>query len=332
MIQSQSASFAEVVLDVAGVDQLAARFGDMKRRRLGLQQLLDRAARRSRCGRCVLGTMSSSSTGTPALATCAAMPAPITPAPMTRDLLDRCWRAPHHSALQIGGDALAAADALRRQRVAAALALQQARRLAGDAGAGGAERMAERDGAAVEVQRLVADAEFAHAGERLRGEGLVQLDDVDGARSRCPARCSALRVAPTGPMPMMSGAQPATATAASRASGSRPCALGVVLRADQHGGRAVGQRRGGAGGHRALLVERRLQPGERLLRGVGADAAVLVDRAAVGLDRHDLVVELAVGLRRGGAAGGCARRSSSCAARVICQRRATFSAVSPMPM
>ena len=53
--------------------------------------------------------------------------------------------------LQHGGDALAAADALGRERVAAALAVEQRGGLAGDAGAGGAERVAERDRAAVEV-------------------------------------------------------------------------------------------------------------------------------------------------------------------------------------
>ena len=91
---------------------------------------------------------------------------------------------PSH-AFQNGGDALAAADALARQRITAAGAGQQRRGLAGDAGAGGAQRMAERNGAAIEVQSFVADAEFAGAGQRLAGERLVQFDDVDGARSRC---------------------------------------------------------------------------------------------------------------------------------------------------
>ncbi len=39
-----------------------------------------------------------------------------------------------------------------------------------------------------------------------------------------PARSSALRVAATGPMPMISGAQPATATLLIRASGFSPFA------------------------------------------------------------------------------------------------------------
>ena len=73
----------------------------------------------------------------------------------------------------------------------------------------------------------------------------------------------------------------------------------VGLAAHQHGGGAIGQRRGGAGGHRAVLVERRLQPGEAFGCRVGADAAVLIDRTALAGDRHDLVVELAGGDRGG---------------------------------
>src|SRR5271156_3892016 len=64
-------------------------------------------------------TISSSITGTPALATWAAMLAPMTPAPITATELTMS------NGLQHGGDALPAADALRRQRVALALALQQ---------------------------------------------------------------------------------------------------------------------------------------------------------------------------------------------------------------
>ena len=57
---------------------------------------------------------------------------------------------------------------------------------------------------------------------RLRREGLVELDDVDVGHGE-PARLSALRVAATGPMPMISGAQPETAIERTRASAVRPC-------------------------------------------------------------------------------------------------------------
>ena len=41
------------------------------------------------------------------------------------------------------------------------------------------ERVADRDRAAVDVHALLVDPEVAHHGERLRGERLVQLDEVD---------------------------------------------------------------------------------------------------------------------------------------------------------
>src|SRR3954465_15017603 len=79
------------------------------------------------------GTMSSRKTGMPALAMCAAMPLPITPAPITAAL-----RISMKRLLGVGfsgvrgsdrfkdrGDPLTAADALGRERELPALALQQ---------------------------------------------------------------------------------------------------------------------------------------------------------------------------------------------------------------
>src|SRR6185295_7443227 len=45
--------------------------------------------------------------------------------------------------------------------------------------AGAAERMAERDRAAVDVEPIGIDRQRAQAGEDLRGEGFVQLDEID---------------------------------------------------------------------------------------------------------------------------------------------------------
>ncbi len=73
----------------------------------------------------------------------------------------------------------------------------------------------------------------------------------------------------------------------------------VVLGADQHGGGAVGQRRGGAGGDGAGLVEGGFQPGEPLGGGLGADAFILRDHGFAVGDGHDLGGEAAFG------AGGC---------------------------
>ncbi len=90
-----------------------------------------------------------------------------------------------------------------------------------------------------------------------------------------PARSRALRVAATGPMPMMSGAQPATATARDAREHCQAVAPRVILAAHQHGGGAIGQRRRRARGDAAVLVECGLQAGKASLGGVGPDAAVL---------------------------------------------------------
>src|SRR5690606_15622678 len=80
----------------------------------------------------------------------------------------RCWRstaaAPRactergaaraSGAFEDGGDALAAADAHRRQAVAAAGAVQFVHQLDGDDRAGRAHRMAQRDAAAVGIGLL----------------------------------------------------------------------------------------------------------------------------------------------------------------------------------
>src|SRR5258707_12658438 len=58
------------------------------------------------------------------------------------------------------GDALADADAHRDEGVAAAAALQLPRRGQGDAWPRGAERMANRDGAAIRVDPAVVERDF----------------------------------------------------------------------------------------------------------------------------------------------------------------------------
>ena len=93
--------------------------------------------------------------------------------------------------------------------------------------------MAERDGAAVgvHVRGVVGQAELAQHRERLRGEGLVELDHVDLRRASGPRAPAALRVAGTGPMPMMRGATPAAAMPTTRAIGVRPCARAAASEA-----------------------------------------------------------------------------------------------------
>ena len=75
--------------------------------------------------------------------------------------------------------ALAATDAHRLEADGAAGVLEAVEQRGHDAGAGHAERVAEGDGAAVDVQLVVADAELAGGGHHLGGERLVDLDEVD---------------------------------------------------------------------------------------------------------------------------------------------------------
>src|SRR5690606_4251956 len=82
-------------------------------------------------------------------------------------------------ALEQRREALAAADAHGDDPVAPARALELAEQQAREPRAGHAVGMADRDRAAARVELLVRDPELALAVEELRGEGLVQLDDVD---------------------------------------------------------------------------------------------------------------------------------------------------------
>src|SRR6202011_3718537 len=79
------------------------------------------------------------------------------------------------------GDALADADAHRHERISPAGAVQLAGGGQRDAGARGAERMADRDRPAIHVDPAVLErqVEFAQARQHLGGESLVDLDHVD---------------------------------------------------------------------------------------------------------------------------------------------------------
>src|SRR5689334_1714342 len=81
-------------------------------------------------------------------------------------------------ALEDRGDALAAADAHGHERVALLRALQLVERLHREDAAGGADRMAERHGAAVRVDLRGIETEIFGHRHRLHGERFVGLDQV----------------------------------------------------------------------------------------------------------------------------------------------------------
>src|SRR2546423_368160 len=78
-----------------------------------------------------------------------------------------------------GGDALAAADAHGGEGVPAAGAPELVERLDGQDCPGRADRMTEREAAAVRVDAFRRQPEFPGYGQGLGGEGLVHLEDVD---------------------------------------------------------------------------------------------------------------------------------------------------------
>lgn len=118
-------------------------------------------------------------------------------------------------------NALAAADALRRQRIAPLLARQQRRRLARDARARGAQRMTLEP----------PPSTFTVAGSRPRSrmqaraceEKASLISTTSSWSTARPARASALRVAGIGPMRPMTRSTPTVAKLRTRASGDRPC-------------------------------------------------------------------------------------------------------------
>ena len=75
------------------------------------------------------------------------------------------WPPPPHSAT-------AAVDAPRRRSSSSAVSATPRPRHA--------DRVAERDGAAVDVDLVLVDAEVVHRGQADGGEGLVDLEEVDG--------------------------------------------------------------------------------------------------------------------------------------------------------
>src|SRR5262245_64698782 len=101
------------------------------------------------------------------------------------------WRRLHGSVasrrlsvhpLQDGRDAHAGPDALGGEAVAAARAAELLRDGRHEPGAGRAERVADRDRAAVHVHLRERDPEVTAARQHLGGKSLVELDAIDLAR------------------------------------------------------------------------------------------------------------------------------------------------------
>src|SRR5690606_33994459 len=83
--------------------------------------------------------------------------------------------------LERDGGGFAAADAERRHAALAALLAQRADQRDDQPRAGGADRMPQCEGAAVEVELLARDAVLLHGGHGDHRERLVDLEQVDVA-------------------------------------------------------------------------------------------------------------------------------------------------------
>src|SRR5487761_1045345 len=87
----------------------------------------------------------------------------------------------HSNPFHCKGDALADADAHRAQRSPSPGALQLIHGGGGEPRAAHSERVTERNGTAlwVDVRGIVSDPKLPQDGERLGGESLVELDQIE---------------------------------------------------------------------------------------------------------------------------------------------------------
>src|SRR4029077_18037844 len=130
---------------------------------------------------------SSSATLAPAFASSAAVAAPrpdpppvtIAACPLMSIFLPPGNLVFRLSILDQKRDPLPAADASRRDAIAQVRPFQLARQGHGEAHAGRAERMADRDCAAVDVELVLVEIERTRAGHHLRTERLVDLEAGD---------------------------------------------------------------------------------------------------------------------------------------------------------
>src|SRR5262249_22998266 len=195
-------------------------------------------------------------------------------------------------------DALSAADAQRRDPEASIARRHGVEQSDEDTGTARADRMSERYGTTVHVDPVLGQLQLALDTERLRGERLVQLPEVD------------LLLAQTGPLERLLRRRPGAHAHDRRVDAGRGVAadrrqrrqaelLRLAVGHDHDRGAAVVDARGVAGGDAASVgLEGRTQWLQLLRRRAGA--RMLVDLEPEGfallrtgdLDRHDLILEV----------------------------------------
>src|SRR5699024_9327879 len=198
-------------------------------------------------------------------------------------------------AFEDGGHALTTTDAQGLQTEGLVVELESVDQGAGDAGTGAAERVTEGDRAAVDVQLLLdVDPQPVGGGQYLRGEGLVEFDQVDVTDGHVGAGqglLGGLHRAQAHDLRAQSG------QAGGHDAGQRRDAefgsLGVAH--DDQCRSAVVEGAGVSGGDGAVGAEHRFQLGDLFVGGATTDTVVGADHGAVGQGhRGDLTFPEAV--------------------------------------
>src|SRR6516225_4827098 len=209
-------------------------------------------------------------------------------------------QSPHRGSRRFpqGGDTLADADAHGGggpDRVTTAHLVQER---GDDPRAGAAERVTDGDRATVDIHLLRVELELVDDRDRLRGERLVHLGQLEVLRAPSGTGERAVHRGHRAD-PHIVRVHPGRR--GTDVAGDRRHARAVdrLLGHEQQGGASVVQRRGVTAGHGAALAERWLLGGELLERDGGVDALVRGDLALAGGHRDDLGAE-AAGVARGG--------------------------------
>src|SRR6266513_2583040 len=162
-----------------------------------------------------------------------------------------------------------------------------------DLGAGAAERVTERDAAAVDVDLRGIELQLADAGDRLRGERFVQLDEID----LIDCQTGSLE----GLLCRGNRAESHTAwihTTYGRSNDPRHrrrSASSAILRRHKQCRRSIIDAAGARCRDRSVLLERRLQLSDTFEGGSGPWVLVFRERPSIGqLDGHELVSEHAL--------------------------------------
>src|SRR5579884_1241035 len=198
--------------------------------------------------------------------------------------------------LENSGGAHAPSDAHRDHAVTGIAALHFLKDCGGDLRAGASEGMAERDSAAVDIDAVEVEAREPDHGERLDGEGFVELNDIDlvqreaGQFERLGDGVDRANAHLFGLATRGGEAHEARQRADAEGAGAR-------LAHDHRGGGAVGSLRRIAGSDRSMGMEGGFEFGEGIERGIGA-------RSFIGFEFDFGALRLRAGLRSIGGSGG----------------------------